>query len=218
MNVGFLGGTGNEARGLALRFAAAGAAVILGSRSQERAAAAADACNSILGHPHICGRSNQEMLAASEVIFLTVPFGQALDAVASSAAFFSSNHILIDVTVPMVFHKGHVEYLEQSGLSSAEVIASHVPHGVPLVAAFKTIPAAVLADLQTSLNCDVLICSDNDEATHKVMNLASSIPSLRPINGGPLKTARTLERMTVLAVELNRRYKRKGARFRIEGI
>jgi NADPH-dependent F420 reductase len=218
MNIGFLGGTGIEAKGLALRFAAAGAAVILGSRSQERAAAAADACNSILGNPHICGRSNQEMLAPSEMIFLTVPFGQALDAVESCASFFTSNHILIDVTVPMVFYKGHIEYLEQEGLSNAEVIAGHMPHGVPLVAAFKTIPAAVLMDLEMALNCDVLICSDVEEATRKVMDLASTIPSLRPINGGPLKTARTLERMTVLAVELNRRYKRKGARFRIEGI
>ncbi len=218
MNIGFLGGTGIEAKGLALRFAASGAVVTLGSRSQERASAAADACNSVLGHPHICGKSNREMLAASEMVFLTVPFRQGPDAVESCAPYFTSNHILIDVTVPMVFHEGHVEYLEQQGLSSAEVIASHIPQNVALAAAFKTIPAAVLMDLKTALNCDVFICSDVEEAARKVMDLAATIPSLRPINGGPLKSARILERMTVFAVELNRRYKKKGARFRIEGI
>ena len=158
------------------------------------------------------------MLAASEMIFLTVPFGQALEAVESCTPFLTSNHIVIDVTVPMVFHKGHAEYLEQAGLSGAEVIASQMPQNVALVAAFKTIPAAVLMDMETELNCDVLVCSNVEEASRKVMDLAATIPSLRPINGGPLKTARTLERMTVLAVELNRRYKQKGARFRIEGL
>ncbi len=218
MNIGFLGGTGIEAKGLALRFAAAGSAVILGSRSSERAAAAEEECNSVPGHPAIRGRSNREMFASSEMIFLTVPFGQAIDAVENCAAHLTSSHILIDVTVPMVFHQGRIEYLEQEGLSNAEIIASHMPQGIPLVAAFKTIPAAVLLDLETALNCDVLVCSDAEEALRKVMDLASTIPSLRPINGGPLKTARTLERMTVLAAELTRRYRRKGARFRIVGI
>lgn len=218
MDVGFLGGTGLEAKGLALRLAAAGTAVILGSRAVERAEAAAASCNAILGKPQVRGRSNQEMLTACKMIFLTVPFGQATDAVASCVSCFTTDHILIDVTVPMAFYEGHVEYLEQNGLSNAEVIATRVPHGVPVVAAFKTIPAAVLASLETKLNCDVFVCSDVEEATRKVMDLASAIPTLRPINAGPLKTARTLERMTLLAVELNRRYKRKGARFRIEGI
>ncbi len=218
MRIGFLGGTGIEAKGLALRFAAAGAAVILGSRSQPRAASAAEACNAVLGRPQVCGKSNEEMLAESEAVFLTVPFAQALAALENCAPFFTPNHILIDVTVPMAFHAGRVDYLEQGGLSSAEIIANHMPKGVPVVAAFKTVPAAVLADLETPLQCDVFICSDVEEATRRVMDLVSVIPTLRPINCGSLKTARTLERMTVLAVDLNRRYKKKGVRFRIQGL
>ena len=50
------------------------------------------------------------------------------------------------------------------------------------------------------------------------MQAAALIPTLRPIDAGPLQTARTLERMTVLAVNLNLRYKKRNARFRVEGL
>ena len=59
---------------------------------------------------------------------------------------------------------------------------------------------------------------DVDEAKRSVIAAATLIPSLRPLDGGPLRMARTLERMTVLAAELNRRYRKKGARFKVEGI
>lgn len=218
LHIGFLGGTGIEARGLALRFASARATVVLGSRSGERAAQAADACNAILGKALIRGVSNREMIATSEIVFLTVPYAQAVDAVDSCRSLLSPNHVIVDVTVPMVFRKGHAEYEEQQAGSNSESIARHLPDGVPLVAAFKTIPASLLTDLETALDCDVFVCSDAKQAKQQVMAAASLIPSLRPLDGGPLRTARTLERMAVLAAELNRRYKRNAARYRIEGI
>jgi hypothetical protein len=171
-----------------------------------------------LGKALIRGLGNREMIAASEIVFLTVPFAQALDAVESCRSLLSPDHTIVDVTVPMVFRKGHAEYEEQQGGSNSELIARHLPDGVPLVAAFKTIPASVLADLEMPLNCDVFVCSDAEQAKQQVMAAASLIPSLRPFDGGPLRTARTLERMAVLAAELNRRYKKNAARYRIEGI
>ncbi|MBZ5494997.1 MAG: NADPH-dependent F420 reductase [Acidobacteriia bacterium] len=218
MHIGFLGGTGIEAKGLALRFAAAGASVIVGSRSAERAAQAAERYNTILGESLIRGAGNHAMLDASEIIFLTVPFAQAVNAVENCGTLLTSRHVIVDVTVPLLFRAGHAEYLEPENGSNSEQIARHLPAGVPLVAAFKTIPAFVLADLETTLNCDVFVCSDSADAKQKVMAAANLIPSLRPLDGGPLRTARTLERMTTLAAELNRHYKKKGARYRIEGI
>jgi NADPH-dependent F420 reductase len=216
--IGFLGGTGVEAQGLALRFAAAGASVFLGSRSPQRAVIVAETCNAILGKPLLCGLGNREMLDTSKIVFLTVPFEQAVDAVEGCRSLLGSHHILVDVTVPMVFRAGHAVYIEQEGRSNSEIIADHLPDGVPLVAAFKTIPALILADLQQNLNCSLFVCSDTGEAKQTIIEAASLIPSLHPLDGGPLHMARTLERMTVLAAELNRRYKKKGARYRIEGI
>jgi NADPH-dependent F420 reductase len=218
VHIGFLGGTGIEARGLALRFASTGATVVLGSRSRERAAHAADACNAVLGKALVRGLENGEMIGASEIVFITVPFTQAIEAVDSYRSLLNPKHIMVDVTVPMVFRKGHAEYEEQKAGSNSEAIALHLPDGVPLVAAFKTIPASLLADLATTLDCDVFVCSDAEHAKQQVMAAASLIPSLRPLDGGPLRTARTLERMAVLAAELNRRYKKNAARYHIEGI
>lgn len=203
---------------MALRFALAGASVLLGSRSEERARNAAREYNALLGQPFIRGVDNHAMLAASEIVFLTVPFGMAVPAVESCRTDFRAGQVVVDVTVPMGFREGHAEYVEQEAGSNSELIARHMPEGVHLVAAFKTIPAHVLAELETGLNCDIFVCGDSMEAREKVINAAGMIPSLRPLDAGPLRLARTLERMTVLAVNLNRRHKKKGARFRVEGL
>ncbi len=218
MALGFLGGTGIEAEGLALRFAAAGAPVILGSRSADRAGEAAAACNAVLGAPLVRGLDNAAMVEASEIVFITVPFEKAVDAVGGIRSLFRPGHVLVDVTVPLVFREGRAEHVEQAGESNSETIARHLPDFVPLVAAFKTIPASALVDLRTVLDCDVFLCGDSHDAKEAVMKTAALIPSLRALDAGPLRTARTLERMAVLAVDLNRRYRKKGARFRIQGV
>ncbi len=218
MRIGFLGGTGIEGKGLALRFAAAGVPVVLGSRSEERAQAAAQAYNELAGTTSIRGMLNRDMLAACELIFLTVPYQNAVAAVESCSADFPAGRILVDVTVPMVFQEGRAEYVEQESGSNAELLARCVPEDVHLVAAFKTIPAHVLADLNAPLNCDIFVCGDSREAREKVIMAARVIPAVRALDAGPLRTARILERMTVLAVNLNRTYRKKGARYRLEGL
>ena len=218
LQIGFLGGTGIEGKGLALRFALAGVRVIVGSRSAERAQSAAQEYNNEIGNALIRGMTNSEMLASSEIAFLTVPFDHAKPALEGSRADLPANLVLVDVTVPMQFKAGQVEYLEPSEGSNAELIARLVPEGVQVVVAFKTIPAHILAETDVPLQCDVFVCSDSQDAKKKIMAAAGLIPTLRPLDAGPLKAARTLERMTVLAVHLNRHYKKKGARYRIEGL
>ncbi|MBP1595480.1 MAG: putative dinucleotide-binding enzyme [Acidobacteria bacterium] len=218
MRLGFFSGTGPEGKGLSLRFAAAGASVVLGSRDLQRASRAADACNTVLGEPLILGMENRELFSACNIIFLAVPYARAVDAVVDARPFLHAGHILVDVTVPLSFRGGGVEYLEQEGGSNSEIIARQLPAGIPLVAAFKTIPAGVLARLDAQLNCDVFVCGDDAEAKRSVLEAASLIPSLRPLDAGPLRSARILERMTALAAWLNLHYKSKGARYRIEGL
>ena len=129
-----------------------------------------------------------------------------------------SGVVLVDVTVPIRFDEGRPDYFEPPEGSNAERIAARLPRGALLVGAFKTIPAHVMADLRVPLDCDDFVCGDSIEAKEKVMAAASLIPGLRPLDAGPLRAARTLERMTVLAIALNRRYKRKGARYRVQGL
>jgi len=218
MNVGLLGGTGVEARGIALRFAANNAKVIIGSRSAERAQAAADQYNAVLGRPAVCGTSNAEMLALSAVVFLTVPPEQAVSAVTAYRDQWPRGLVLVDVTVPLMFRGGYPEYAREGSVSNSEAIAAALPEGAALAGAFKTIPAHVLADLDEELNCDEFVCGDSPEAKDKVLAVLGMIPTLRALDAGPLRSARILEQMTALAIGLNRRYRKKGARYRVVGV
>ena len=70
----FLGGTGPEGRGLALRLALAGEEVIIGSRDGERAATAADELVQQSPIARITGGDNLDAATKAEVVFLTVPY------------------------------------------------------------------------------------------------------------------------------------------------
>jgi 8-hydroxy-5-deazaflavin:NADPH oxidoreductase len=218
VNVGFIGGTGVEGRGLALRLAAAGVPVAIGSRSEARAAAAAAEYNSALGQPLIRGVSNREAVVFAEIVFLTVKFEQTTAAIESCRDALVPGKLLVDVTIPVRFEHGHPVYAEPAGGSAAEFLAERLPPGVPLVASFKTMPAKLLADLHSELQCDEFVCGDSQEARGRVIDLVRLIPTLRPVDAGALKMARVIERMTVLAIQLNRSHKRDGARFTVVGI
>ena len=217
VTIGLLGGTGIEGKGIALRFAKAGASVTVGSRSLERALAVARQLNQQLGGELIGAAENPEMIGRSEIIFLTVPFAQAVDAINAYRHCFRQESILVDVTVPIKSKSspGPGDLAEGSG---SQFLAKRMPESIPLVGAFKTIPAHVMAELDLRLDCDVFVCSDSEAAKVRVIEAIRLIPDLRPVDVGGLDAAGTLERMTALAIRINRRYKIKSARFRVVGL
>ncbi len=218
LTVGIIGGTGEEGRGLALRWAMAGARVIIGSRSAERAKEAADELNAIPGHDPITFGDNQEAVASADFVLLTVPFAHAASTLESLAGSFKPGAILIDITVPVSFEKGRVRYVEPPEGSASEHLQARLPESIPLVAAFKTEPAHLLLDPGAALDCDVFVASDSKEARERVMEAIPSIEGFRAVDAGTLYSARTLERMTVLLIGINRRYKVKTGRFRVLGL
>ena len=217
LKVGLIGGTGEEGRGLALRWAMAGAQVAIGSRTIERAKATADELNALLGAVKIGYGENASVVAGSEFVLLTVPFEHAASTLEAHAKDFISNAVLIDITVPVTFEKG-ARYVELSEGSASEHLRTRLPENIPLVAAFKTEPAHLLVDVNARLDCDVFVASDSKEAKLRVMEAIKFIEDLRPIDAGTLYSARTIERMTVLAIGINRRYKIKTACYRVMGL
>jgi NADPH-dependent F420 reductase len=225
LNVGLIGGTGEEGRGLALRFAIAGARVSIGSRTIDRAKTAADELNRLLGertgqpvmHP-IGHGENRDVIARSEAVLLTVPFAHAASTLESHRGDFREGSILIDITVPVSFEQGRVRYVELPEGSASEHLKTRLPENIPLVAAFKTEPAHLLAEIEEPLDCDSFVASDSKDAKARVMEAIGFISGLRAIDAGTLYSARTLERMTVLAIGINRRYKIKTGRYRIVGL
>lgn len=218
IKLGILGGTGVEGRALALRFAEAGFSVAIGSREAEKAREKARELSARLGKSRFTGGENAAIAASCNLVFLTTPFVHARELIDACRKTFQPGSVLVDVTVPITLREGSVQLLALEEGSGSEHLASYLPEGTPLVAAFKTIPAKVLGDLDTRLDCDLFVCGDSGEAKARVMQCASQLGTLRPIDAGPLREARALERMTALAIGINRRYKVKAGRFRVVGL
>ncbi len=218
LKVGLIGGTGEEGRGLALRWALSGARVTIGSRAIEKAKTTADELNAIIGGDRIGYATNQVAIASSEFVLLTVPFAHAASTLEAHRQDFREGSILLDITVPVSFEQGRVRYVDLPEGSASEHLRPLLPSYVPLVAAFKTEPAHLLADTHEPLECDSFVASDSKEAATRVMNAIKFIEGLRPVDAGTLYSARALERMTVLAIGINRRYKVMTARYRVVGL
>ena len=218
LRLGVVGGTGSEGRGLALRFALTGAAVILGSRDDARAVDAADRLRELHPEIHIDGASNEDTIAQSDTVILAVPFVHAGPMIVAHGRAFRPGSLLVDVTVPVVFEGGRPKFVEPAEGSAAEHLRMRLPDQVALACAFKTLPARLLEHADVPLDCDEFVCGDSPESRARVATLVGRLPGLRPIDAGPLESARILERMTLLAIILNKRYKRHEARFRVLGI
>ena len=215
--IGLIGGTGIEGRGIAIRLAATGCQVGLGSRSSDRARQVARELNEQLGQSSIDGVDNATLVAEAELLFITVPFIHVDALLLEHSNKFTSSQVVVDVTVPLLFDKGP-RLLDLPEGSGAEHLAKQLPSHVPLVAAFKTMPAQMLADVGSAINCDEFVCSDNAEAKKRALEVLGKIEGIRWIDAGPLRNCRTLERMTLLAIDINRRYKIKTARFQVVGL
>lgn len=218
VRLGVVGGTGSEGRGLAVRFALTGAGVTIGSRDVARAAQVAHQLRERHAGASIAGASNEETIANSTVVILAVPFVHAGPTVETYRDFFTPGTLVIDVTVPVVFDAGTPRFVEPAEGSAAEHLRSRLPDHVGLACAFKTLPARLLEHVETPLDCDDFVCGDSINSRDRASALIRRIPGLRPVDTGPLESSRVLERMTLLAITINKRYKRHGARFQVLGI
>lgn len=222
VEIGILGGTGPEGSGLALRLAQAGLSVRIGSRSLEKAKKKTEELRqklegTVLGGK-ILGEENPEVLKTSRLVFLTVPFEQAVALLRTCQPWFRAGQILVDVTVPLEFGKDGLQLRKLDEPSGSEHLARVLPDGVSLVAGFKTIPARLLENVQTPLDCHVFICGDSEDAKSQVVQLTARLPGLAPLDVGSLREAGTLERMAALAIQINKRYRVKFSRFRLVGL
>jgi NADPH-dependent F420 reductase len=93
-----------------------------------------------------------------------------------------------------------------------------VPNTVSVVTAFNNVSAELLKDLSKTVDCDVLVCGNDENAKKIVLELVKAIGGARGFDAGALENSRTIEQVTALLVSLNIRYKVKSAGLRITGI
>lgn len=161
---------------------------------------------------------NGSAIAQADVVVLSVPFPHAAATVIEHRSRFAEGALLIDVTVPVTFESGRVRVIDVVEGSASEHVRACLPASVSVAGAFKTVPAALLREVQQPLDCDDLVCGDSAATRQRAMAIIQRIHGLRPIDAGPLEAARIIEGMTLLAIKLNRRYKTRDARFRVVGI
>lgn len=216
LKIAVLGGTGNIGEGLVLRLAlqnlmAEGVKneIIIGSRSSEHAEEAAKAslselenCGFNISKISIIGKTNLEAAQEAEIIILTVHFAHVLPLM-DEIKDYIENKIIITPVVPMVKEEGLFVYKPPAEGSAALAIQKKVPTSTKVVAAFHNIPAGKLKDI---VKCKAvhhaLVCSDDTEAKKLVMELTQHMGCLKPLDGGPLKQASTMESLTPLLINL----------------
>jgi len=204
--IGILGGTGDQGRGLARRFALAGHQVIIGSRSPERAAAAAQE----IGHG-VQGQANADAARGASVVIAAVPWEGHGDLLTGLAAELAGK-IVVDCVNPLGFDQrgAYALPVAEGGPaegSAAEQAAALLP-GSRVVAAFHHVSAVLLLDPEVdTMDLDVLVLGDDREATDLVQALAARIPGVRGVYAGRLRNCGQIEALTANLVSINRRYK-----------
>ena len=206
LTVGVLGGTGPQGKGLALRWARAGIGVVIGSRSAERAEAAAAALREDAGVEGIRGLDNAGCAEAADVVLVAVPWeghGELLEALRDQLV----GKIVIDCVNPLGFDKQGPFALPVDEGSAAQQAEKLLPES-RVTAAFHHVSAVHLVDLSIAeMDTDVLVLGDDREATDQVRALADAIPGMRGVYGGRLRNAHQVEALTANLIAINRRYK-----------
>jgi len=218
--IAILGGTGAEGSGLAFRLAKAGEHILIGSREAARAEATAKLLRERLGSAaQIEGMDNPSAAAACDIAILTVPFSGVVAVLKRLKSVWKPGTIVIDTTVPLEATIGGAatRVLGVWQGSAAEQTKELLPAGVSLAAAFQNLGAETLAR-DEPVDCDVLVCSDDEKAKQVAFELVSKIPGARALNGGKLENARIVESLTALLIGLNMRYKVHGAGIRFTGL
>jgi NADPH-dependent F420 reductase len=201
LTVGVLGGTGDQGRGLARRFAQAGLRVIIGSRDAGRAEAAAATLPG-----DVRGAGNADCARDASVVVVAVPWaGHA--ALLGELTGELAGKTVVDCVNPLGFDKQGAFALEVAEGSACQQAATLLSAST-VVGAFHHLSAVQLLDPEReSVDGDVLVVGDDRAATDLVQALAGLIPGMRGVYAGRLRNAHQVEALTANLISVNRRYK-----------
>lgn len=206
LSIGILGGTGDQGKGLARRFALAGHRVTIGSRRAERAQAAADELAAGSDLP-VSGAENPAAAGGSDVVIVAVPWDGHKATLESLRAELAGK-VVVDCVNPLGFEKGKGAFALPVEEGSAAQQAAAVLPDSRVVAAFHHVSAKLLLDPEVdAMELDVLVLGDDREATDLVQALAGRVPGMRGVYGGRLHNAHQVEAFTANLISINRRYK-----------
>ena len=194
MKVGVVGGTGSFGQAVATRLVGAGVEVVIGSRDAERARESATPLGAT-------GATNEDAVGGVDLVLLAVKSEAAVATARELRAAIGTTPVLC-VCAELSFGPGGVKPTE-----AATAIAQRVQAELdaPVSAGLHSLAAANLAE--AAPDEDALVCGDDADAKQLALELAARLVSGRAVDCGPLASARALEGMTAVIVNVNRRYK-----------
>jgi NADPH-dependent F420 reductase len=214
LSIAVLGGTGKEGKGLAYRWARAGYHVLIGSRSEEKAVAAAKEIQDMLGDGTMV-RGMGNLLAAKEanIVVLTVPYSAHRDTLETVKEELKGK-ILVDVTVPLVPPKVATVQMPAAGSASQEA-KEIVGEGVEVCAAFQNISHEHLMG-EEGVECDVLVTGTSKDARAETIKLVQAA-GLKGWDAGPIENSVVVEGLTSVLIGINKKYGSTHAGIKITG-
>ena len=213
--IAVLGGTGKEGSALAVRWALSGYRVVIGSRDAAKAEATVKELNETLDGEYLYGMSNVDAAQQASIVVLSVPYS-AQRATLEGVKDQLAGKILVDLTVPLQPPAVRMVNVPEGTAAALEAQAL-LGEDVTVVSAFQNVSAVKLKDPNNPVDCDVLVCGDDDAAKEEVIQLVQAA-KLRAIDAGPLVNAVAAESLTPVLLYINKKYSVKGAGIRITGV
>jgi len=205
VRVAVVGGTGPFGRAVATRLRKAGVDVVVGSRDPARAAEAGRE----LG---VEGATNGDAVSRADLIVLAVNADAAL-----ATARELRSHI---GTTPVLSVASELRFTKEGVLPSSEPtsLAERIQDELdaPVLAGLHSLAAATLGEDEAP-DEEALVCGDDAEAKALALELAGRLTAGRALDAGPLASARALEGLTAVIVNLNKRYRGR-AGIRVTGV
>ena len=207
--IAILGGTGDQGLGLALRFCAAGRAVVIGSRTLDRATAAAAEVRSQVPGAVVEGLENGDATARAGIVILSVPFEHtAGNAQGDPRAPSAGPDRRVDGRAARV--RGRRRRLAHDRSLAGLVRGARRRAGArrrPRSSRRSRTSRRIACSTWPTRSIATWSCRATKEPRARVIELCALVPGLRGIDGGPLANARIVESVTALLIGLNIRYR-----------
>ncbi len=213
MKIAIIGGTGKEGHGIALRWLRAGHEVFIGSRDVERARQKAEELCTLSGG-RAEGADNASAARQAEVVLLSVPYAGHTETLRTLKPELAGK-VVIDITVPLrppQVRRVHLPAGQAAALEAQQILDG----SARLVAAMHHVSSVHLAS-EHGIDCDVLVCSDDEQALQLTLGLVADL-GMRGIHAGALANAVALESLTPVLLHINKQYKSPGVGLRITGL
>jgi len=210
MQIGVLGATGPAGSGLAVRLAASGFDVVIGSRSKYRAMEVRDKLVSKWEEQNLpISAGDNSDAAHADIVVVATPW----DAAAATVSAVEE-HLRGKVVISMANALTRVGHEFQPLIPPRGSVAASVQAAIPkslISAAMHHVPAKELGDIRHPVESDVLVCSDHPSATATTLDIVSKLPDLRAIDAGELSNAAPIEAFAAVLLQVNMKYKTRVA-------